>query len=429
MHKITKLYRTFGLALAVALLVACATNGVAKIPNTTQANLAANKVQFTVGTARIGQDGVVGVNFVATLRQPNGLTGVLASSPKITGPAGFVVPAGATGAYATAGADLDAGTNHVSSSPQVPLNNSGLVNTTFGTFTGVYAYGLGPFNSDQSTVNGGYYPGQPQLYVREWILLVELQWHVDGRSRDPWRRCDPAAAVLFGGSDGVYHGSARRAVLQRWNIPSELCRILTRLYAGGNPAGCWIVHDERACQQRKMRLRSPTRRPRRSPRRPPWGWWRRRRSSVTEPAVGVARWLFQPVSRRQWSTSSMQMLACSTPLGRSAASARSHMHCLTISAGASAADAKTVLVRPLQSLPGTPTSSRPSDTTIRHSKPALQVTGSKRQRLLERAGKRISQCRQWCKEPISRSHCFATKGCNLDLPLLWLVRGNSTTSN
>ncbi len=222
MHKITKLYRTFGLALAVALLVACATNGVAKIPNTTQANLAANKVQFTVGTARIGQDGVVGVNFVATLRQPNGLTGVLASSPKITGPAGFVVPAGATGAYATAGADLDAGTNHVSSSPQVPLNNSGLVNTTFGTFTGVYAYGLGPFNSDQSTVNGGYYPGQPQLYVREWILLVELQWHVDGRSRDPWRRCDPAAAVLFGGSDGVYHGSARRAVLQRWNIPSEL---------------------------------------------------------------------------------------------------------------------------------------------------------------------------------------------------------------
>lgn len=161
MHKMTKLYRTFGLALAVALLVACATNGVAKIPNTTQANLAANKLQFTVGTARIGQDGVVGVNFVATLRQPNGLTGVLASSPKITGPAGFVVPAGATGAYATAGADLDAGTNHVSSSPQVPLNNSGLVNTTFGTFTGVYAYGLGPFNSDQSTVNGGYYPGQP----------------------------------------------------------------------------------------------------------------------------------------------------------------------------------------------------------------------------------------------------------------------------
>ncbi len=155
------LNRTFGLAVAAALLAACATNGVAKIPSTNQANLASNKLQFAVGTARIGQDSAVGVNFVATLRQPNGLTGVLASSPAITGPAGFVVPAGATGAYTIAGPNLDAGTNHISSSPQVPLNNAGLVNTTLGTFSGVYTYGLGPFNSDQSTVSGGYYPGSP----------------------------------------------------------------------------------------------------------------------------------------------------------------------------------------------------------------------------------------------------------------------------
>lgn len=161
MRMLKALSQALGLAIAAALLAACAANGVAKNPGVTQANLAANKLQFAVGTARIGQDGTVGVNFVSTLRQPNGLSGPLANNPRITGPAGFVVPAGAGGAYSSAGANLDAGTNHISSSPQVPLNNAGLVNTTLGTFSGVYSYGLGPFNSDQSTVSGGYYPGSP----------------------------------------------------------------------------------------------------------------------------------------------------------------------------------------------------------------------------------------------------------------------------
>jgi hypothetical protein len=148
-----------GLAFVAAVLTACTTT--ATIPNSSQANLAANKMQFAVGTARIGQDNTVGLNFVATLRQPDGLSGVLADSPTITGPAGFVVPNAASGAYTFAGANLDAGTNHISSSPQVPLSNKNLVNTTLGTFTGIFSYGLGPFNSDQSTVSGAYYPGNP----------------------------------------------------------------------------------------------------------------------------------------------------------------------------------------------------------------------------------------------------------------------------
>src|ERR1700730_479725 len=101
-------YRTFNLAIVSVLLVACSTNGVAKNPGVTQANLAANKLQFAVGTARIGQDSFVGVNFVATLRQPNGMTAILASTPTITGPASFLVPASATGAYTFAGANVDA---------------------------------------------------------------------------------------------------------------------------------------------------------------------------------------------------------------------------------------------------------------------------------------------------------------------------------
>lgn len=155
-------YSTLSLAIAAALLGACSANGISKSPGTNQANLASNTLQFAVGTANIGQDGTVGLNFVSTLRQPNGLTGVLASNQTITGPSpGFLVPAGAAGAYTGFGADLDAGTNHISSSPQVPQNNAGLVNTTLGTFTGDFSYGLGPYNSDQSIVNGGYYPGQP----------------------------------------------------------------------------------------------------------------------------------------------------------------------------------------------------------------------------------------------------------------------------
>ncbi|MDQ6780380.1 MAG: hypothetical protein M3Z37_04400 [Candidatus Eremiobacteraeota bacterium] len=154
------LYRTLALAIVGALLAACSANGLAKNPGVTQANLASNTLEFAVGTARIGQDSTVGMNFVATLRQPNGLTGVLASMPTISGPAGFVVPANAPGAY-SAGTNVDAGTNHLSGSPQVPRNNVGLVNSTFGTFTGVFSYGFGPFNSDQSIVNGAYYPGSP----------------------------------------------------------------------------------------------------------------------------------------------------------------------------------------------------------------------------------------------------------------------------
>ncbi|HZZ65204.1 MAG TPA: hypothetical protein VFE17_06895 [Candidatus Baltobacteraceae bacterium] len=120
---------------------------------------------MAVGTARIGQDGTVGVNVVTTLRQANGLTAVLADTPTLTGPSGFTVPPGTPGAYtgiAPVGNNVDAGTSHISGSPQVPLNNTNLVNSTLGTFTGVFSYGFGPFNCDQDCTNiSAYYPGNP----------------------------------------------------------------------------------------------------------------------------------------------------------------------------------------------------------------------------------------------------------------------------
>lgn len=156
-----------GSTLAASQLAGCGTNGAAQIPSTSQAPLSQNTLQLAVGTARIGQDsGTVGLNVVVTLRQPNGLTGVLADMPTITGPSGFTVPAGAPGAYtgvvAGIGSNVDAGTNHISGSPQVPRNNAGLVNSTLGSFTGAFSYGFGPYNCDQNCTNvSAYYPGNP----------------------------------------------------------------------------------------------------------------------------------------------------------------------------------------------------------------------------------------------------------------------------
>jgi hypothetical protein len=155
-----------GVALSLALVAGCGTNGGSQLPSISQSPLSKNVLQLAVGTANIGQDGTIGLNVVATLRQPNGITGVAADIPTLTMPAGMLVPAGTPGAYtglvSTVGPNVDAGTNHISGSPQVPLNNANLVNSTLGTFTGVYTYGFGPLNSDQSTSSiGAYYIGVP----------------------------------------------------------------------------------------------------------------------------------------------------------------------------------------------------------------------------------------------------------------------------
>ncbi len=149
-----------GLTLIGALLAACATNGGSQLPSVSQAPLATNKLQLAVGTANIGQDGTVGLNVVATLRQASGASAVLADKPTLTMPAGMLIPAGTPGAYGPG--NVDEGKAQISGSPQVPLDNTGLVNSTLGTFTGVFSYGFGPFNSDQNTSStGAYYIGVP----------------------------------------------------------------------------------------------------------------------------------------------------------------------------------------------------------------------------------------------------------------------------
>jgi hypothetical protein len=139
--------------LAGALLAGCSTNGAAINPTVSQGNLNNDKLQIAVGTANIAFDGAVGLNVVTTFRQPNGLSAVLLDAPTITGPAGFVVTAGAP--------SLDAGTDHISGSVQVSTSQTPPPNT-FGFAGGAFKYGFAPYNSDNS---GNPYPNGPALYA------------------------------------------------------------------------------------------------------------------------------------------------------------------------------------------------------------------------------------------------------------------------
>jgi hypothetical protein len=102
---------------------------------------ATSKLQFAVGTANIGGT-ATGLNTIVTFRQPNGLSATLVNSPTIVGPAGFRVPTAAS-------AGTDAGTNHISSSPQTPANQPNPPATTFGQSGGAFGYGF--MNANSST--------------------------------------------------------------------------------------------------------------------------------------------------------------------------------------------------------------------------------------------------------------------------------------
>ncbi|GAC1659490.1 MAG: hypothetical protein NVS9B12_12750 [Vulcanimicrobiaceae bacterium] len=135
------------------VLDSCSTNGSSNIPGVTQANLNNNTLEFAVGTANF--NGSTDLNTVVSFRQPNGNSAVLVDTPTITGPAGFGVPN-------VASAGTDAGTNHISGSPQqiTPAPPA----TTFGTQGGAFSYGFGPYNITQS--GSAKYVGNPPPYAQ-----------------------------------------------------------------------------------------------------------------------------------------------------------------------------------------------------------------------------------------------------------------------
>lgn len=155
------------LLFAGLLLGGCSTHGASITPSVHQANLASNTLEFAVGTANIGQTGTVGLNTVVSYRQSNGNSAVLVDTPTLTGPAGFTVPS-------VKSAGTDAGTNHISGSPQ-QTNPALAVATTFGQAGGAFSYGFAPFNSGQFGV--ALYPGNPPLYAQPFYGATTLRYY------------------------------------------------------------------------------------------------------------------------------------------------------------------------------------------------------------------------------------------------------------
>jgi hypothetical protein len=135
-HRTTQL----GLLAFLALATGCSSSQSAQVPGQTTVNVANYKAQLGVGVATFN-NGTTGLNVVATFRQPDGFSGTLVNTPTITGPVGFLVPAGMDGS--------DGGTRHISGSPQVAPLSSPLP-TTLGEQGGVFGYGLAPDNSTTS---------------------------------------------------------------------------------------------------------------------------------------------------------------------------------------------------------------------------------------------------------------------------------------
>ncbi|MBV9646213.1 MAG: hypothetical protein JO043_01975 [Candidatus Eremiobacteraeota bacterium] len=83
-----------GASVGVAALIAfgCSTAQVGRLPTVTQVSVSSDTLQLSVGTATLAQQSgapYVGLNVVATFRQPNGQPATVANTPSLSGPADF----------------------------------------------------------------------------------------------------------------------------------------------------------------------------------------------------------------------------------------------------------------------------------------------------------------------------------------------------
>ena len=139
-------------------LSACTSGQVGVQPATTVYNPANSTLDFAVGTATFQTSGspIIGLNAVETFRQPNGLSGALLDTPKITGPYNFV------------GEPVNGGNaNYISGTPPGGDCNA----TTFGCTGGAFGYGIAPDNLIGPTQVFSQY-SQPLLHERNGLNTV-----------------------------------------------------------------------------------------------------------------------------------------------------------------------------------------------------------------------------------------------------------------
>jgi hypothetical protein len=186
-------------------LTGCGAGGGSQGLNAPQVvNVKTNVLQFAVGTANL-YGTTVGLNVVATYRQPKGsqlpgASGTLVNSPTLTIPGTLPAPAGTVGALdclstiLTGAATSEVGGSSITSSSQA--GNTAAV-TTFGQSGGVTAVGIEPFNYQGSATGsgcggaqGGLTPGIPYTFVPYSVPLYDpadvAAGNTDPNSFVPW---------------------------------------------------------------------------------------------------------------------------------------------------------------------------------------------------------------------------------------------------
>lgn len=149
---------TLALFLTVPALGACGNGGASEPPVTSVDPGAVSKLQFAVGIATIsknnGQSIATGVNTVLTLRQQNGLSGVLYSIPQIIGPSNFHVLISTQTGNEVQAAGADLGTNHITWATLNQTLWTGPARGIKAATTGAFGYGFCPCNSDAGPITG-----------------------------------------------------------------------------------------------------------------------------------------------------------------------------------------------------------------------------------------------------------------------------------
>jgi hypothetical protein len=140
------------------ILAGCGNGGASEPPVSSYDPAATSKVQFAVGIATMsfngGQSVAYGLNTVETLRQKDGLSGVLYDVPMIIGPSKFNVLTSTETGNDVQSAGSDLGTNHITWGTLNQQQWTGPPRGPKASTTGAFGYGLCPCNSDSGPGNG-----------------------------------------------------------------------------------------------------------------------------------------------------------------------------------------------------------------------------------------------------------------------------------
>lgn len=146
------------IALSVSALTGCGNGGASEPAVTSYDPAATSKLQFAVGVATLSSNGAksvsYGLNVIETLRQKDGLSGVLYNVPMIVGPTTLSIFLSTETGQEVQAAGNDLGTNHITWGTLNQTQWTGPPREQKEPTSGAFGYGLCPCNSDGGPENG-----------------------------------------------------------------------------------------------------------------------------------------------------------------------------------------------------------------------------------------------------------------------------------